>query len=257
MKLQLRAAARVGRRAGMMMVGAATLALVTPVSAFSQMSGMPDMPPGAHGMSWGRTLFVLMDQLEYVPGAVGRPIEIDGLAWYGGAYNRVWVRALGEQSTRSREGEAEVQLLYGQLVDPFWDAVAGLSAERAWGTQGPRRVQLAVGLIGLVPYRFEFEPTLFVSHRGELSARLEAAYQVLITQRLVAEPEFEVNLALQSVPKYDVERGLNDYEMGVRLRYEFRRELAPYVGWSRSRRAGSEGGTGPEDRLVLGVRLWR
>ena len=232
---------------------------LTPRMAGAQMTGMPGMPemdPKAHGMSWGRAFFVLLDQLEYVPGREGSPIDLDAVGWYGGAYNRVWVRAQGEQSTRSRKGSGEVELLYGKLVDPFWDAVIGLRADRSWGpdVDAAQRVQLAVGFMGLAPYRFELEPTLFVSQRGDVSARLEAAFPVLITQRLVAEPEFEVNAALQSVPRYGVERGLNDYEMGVRVRYEFRRELAPYVGWSRAREGGSGGA---DDRLVFGFRLWR
>lgn len=240
--------------------GSALLALAgTPMSSTAQMPGMPEMPgmdPKAHGMSWGRTYLILLDQFEYVPGREGSPIDLNAIAWYGGAYNRAWVRAQGEQSTKGNAGGGEVQLLYGKLVDPFWDAVIGLRADRHWGSgvDPAQRVQLAVGFIGLAPYRFELEPTLFVSQRGEVSARLEAAFPILITQRLVAEPEIELNAALQSVPRYDVARGLNDYEMGVRVRYEFRRELAPYVGWSRLREGGSGGA---DDRLVFGFRLWR
>jgi copper resistance protein B len=97
-----------------------------------------------------------------------------------------------------------------------------------------------------------------------VSARLEAAYQVLITQRLIAEPEVELNAALQNVPRFDVRAGLNDYELGVRVRYEFRREFGPYVGWSRSRRvggaavhAGVRDEPVGESRFVAGVRIWR
>ena len=239
--------------------GALVAAAAAPAAA--QMPGMPEMK---EMMSWGRTLFVLFDQLEYSPAGEGRPVNVEAVAWYGGAYNRLWLRAQSEQATTEGEGEAEVQLLYGRLVDPFWDAVIGVRVDQHWGDEHLNRTQLAVGFIGLAPYRFELEPTLFVSHRGEISARLEAAYQFMLTQRLIAEPEFEVNAALQPVRRFDIARGLNDFELGLRVRYEFRREIAPYVGVSRSRRIGGStniarehGEPIAESRFVAGVRLWR
>lgn len=209
-------------------------------------------------MTWEPTLYVLFDQLEHAPGVESRPIEFDMISWYGNAHNRVWLRSQGDVATTRREGEAEAQLLYGRLVDPFWDAVVGVRVDRGWGAQSSSRQFLAVGLIGLAPYRFELSPTLFVSTRGEISGRLEAAYDVLITQRLIAEPEVELNLSAQQVPAFGITRGLNDYETGLRLRYEFRREFAPYVGVSRSRRSGEKPGvTAADNRLILGLRLWR
>lgn len=238
-----------------------TLVIAGPRTARAQMPGMPEH---IEMMSWGRTLFVLVDQLEYSPAGRGRPLNVEARAWYGGAYNRIWLRAQSEQATTSREGEAEVELLYGKLVDPFWDAVIGVRVDRHWGDEDPGRILFGVGFLGLAPYRFELEPTLFVSPRGEISARLEAGYQVLITQRLVAEPEFEVNAAVQRVPRFGVARGINDFETGVRVRYEFRREFAPYVGWSMSRRVGGStniarehGEPVAENRFVAGFRVWR
>lgn len=112
--------------------------------------------------------------------------------------------------------------------------------------------------------RFELSPTLFLSQDGDLSARLEAEYQVLITQRLVASPEIELNAALQEVPEWGVARGLNDVELGLRLRYEIRREFAPYLGYSWTRRLGGsadlagEAGEGiSEGVFVVGLRVWR
>ncbi len=222
---------------------------------------MPDMP--AHmDMRWSNTLFVMFDQLEYSAAVDERPVNVDARAWYGGAYQRIWFLAQTELATSRSQGEAEGQLLYGRLVDPFWDAVVGLRLDQHWGDTHRRRVQLAVGFRGLAPYRLDIEPTVFISTNGELSARLEAAYQLLLTQRLIAEPEAEINVALQAVPEFDISRGFNDYETGVRLRYEIRREFAPYIGWSRSRRvSGSTGslvGGEPvtEDRFVTGLRLW-
>lgn len=119
------------------------------------------------------------------------------------------------------------------------------------------------GLEGLAPYWFELAPALFVSEHGDISARLAATYDVLLTQRLILQPRLDLNAALQDAPKFGVGSGLNNVEAGLRLRYEIRREFAPYVGvtWIRqlgqtadlSRAAGS-----PVDdlRFVLGLRLW-
>lgn len=232
----------------------ATLAWAAPGTA--QSPPPMEMPH----MEWTPTLFVLLDQLEYAPGSSDRLISLDGLAWYGGARNRVWVRVQGETATTESSGDAEAQLLFGRLVDPFWDMVVGARFDEAWGEEDVRLVRFAFGFIGLSPYRFEMEPTVFVSHRGEVSTRIEAAYTLLFTQRLMAEPEFELNASLQDIPSLNLERGINDFEAGFRLRYELKREFAPYIGVSRSWSAQVAGMPSDEDRdethFVTGFRLW-
>ena len=238
-------------------------AAVAPL-AHTQQPGMPGMPgmPDAKGMMrWENTWFMLFEQLEYAPADASRPINFDAKTWYGGAYQRIWLRSQGEIATTRRDGEAEAEVLYGRLIDPFWDAVIGVRMEQRWRDRTTRRAQLEVGVIGLAPYRIDLEPTIFISKNGELSARLEAGFPILVTQRLIVLPEMELNAGFQPVPEFGVRRGLNDYEMGVRVRYEFRREIAPYVGWSRSRRLGATA-AGVVDapagtRFVTGFRLWR
>lgn len=229
-------------------------------------------PAGAQGigmeqlmdmMAWGTGSLILVDQLEYAPGGEGRPLSLDAIGWYGGAYNRLWFRAEGEQLTGESAGEGEAQLSYGRLVTAYFDALAGVRVDGRWGDGSATRAHLAVGLQGLAPLRFEFSPTLFLSQDGDLSARLEAEYQMLITQRLVASPEIELNAALQEVPEWGVGKGLNDVELGLRLRYEIRREFAPYIGYSWTRRVGGsadfarlEGEDVSGGALVAGLRVW-
>ena len=235
------------------------LALARPLGA--QGLGLAQLK---HMMSWGTGSLVLFDQLEYAPRAEARPISLDVTGWYGGAYNRVWFRAEGEQGTAEDGGEGEASVFYGRLVTPYWDALAGVRVDGLWGDDTATRASLAVGFVGLAPIRFEFSPTLFLSQDGDLSGRLEAEYQILVTQRLVAEPELELNAALQEVPEFGVGRGLNDVELGMRLRYEFRREFAPYIGYSWTRRMGgtadlarAEGEPVSEGAFVAGLRVWR
>lgn len=217
-----------------------------------------------HMMAWGTGSLILFDQLEYAPGGEDRPLSLDAMGWYGGAYNRLWFRAEGEQLTSEGIGEGEVQLSYGRLVTAYFDALAGVRLDQRWGEESGTRAHLAAGLVGLAPLRFEFSPTLFLSQDGDLSARLEAEYQLLVTQRLVASPEIELNAALQEVPEWGVGSGINDVELGLRVRYEFRREFAPYVGYSWRRRIGGsadfareEGEGVSEGAFVAGLRVWR
>lgn len=215
-------------------------------------------------MAWGTGSLILVDKLEYAPDAEGRPLSLDLSGWYGGAYNRLWFRSEGEQLTAMSGGEGQAELFYGRLVTPNWDALAGVRVDQQWGGENGTRAHLAVGVIGLAPMRFELSPTLYLSQDGDLSGRLEAEYQVLVTQRLVAEPELEVNAALQEVPEWGVGRGLNVFELGLRLRYEFSRKFAPYVGYAWTRRVGgtadlarAEGEPVSDGAFVAGLRVWR
>jgi copper resistance protein B len=215
-------------------------------------------------MDWGKASFLLFDELEYVPAAAGRPIEFEALGWYGGAINRLWVRSEAEVSTRYSEKEAELEVMYGRLVTPYWDALVGVRVDRQWGDESATRALLAVGIVGLAPLRFEFAPTLYVSKDGDLAARLDASYQFLLTQRLVLEPGLDMNLASRAVPEFGIGSGLNDVKLAARLRYEIRRKFGPYVGVTWTKRVGStadlaraagEDASGAD--LVLGVRMWR
>jgi copper resistance protein B len=245
-------------RVGLLMSGI-LLALAGPANA--QGLGLKQLK---NMMAWGTGSLILFDQLEYAPAGEGRPLSLDATGWYGGAYNRLWFRAEGEHLTSAGDGEGEAQLSYGRLVTAYFDALAGVRVDQRWGEESGTRAHLAVGLQGLAPLRFEFSPTLFLSQDGDLSARLEAEYQMLITQRLVASPEIELNAAVQEVPEWGVGSGLNDVEVGLRLRYEFSRKFAPYVGYEWTRRVGGsadfareEGEGVSEGAFVAGLRVWR
>lgn len=205
--------------------------------------------------------FVLFHKLEYVPGPAERPVELEATSWVGGDINRLWLRAEGEQSTLHREGEAELEALYGRLISPFFDAVAGARLDRRWGEEPATRGLLAVGLQGVAPYQFEVEPTLYVSQDGNVSAELMATYHVLFTQRLKLEPELEMKAALQDVPEWGVGAGLNSLDLGLRLRYEVHRKFAPYVGyehgWAFGETADFADGDSSGGAFVFGVRVWR
>lgn len=209
--------------------------------------------------------YVLIDRLEFSTGDATDALHLDAQGWYGGDRNKFWWKAEGTHQTQGASaGEGELQALYSRLVAPFWDFQAGLRYDRTWGP-GPDhgRAFAVIGFTGLAPYWFEVEPALFVSEDGDVSVRLSVTYDALLTQRLVLQPRLDVNAALQDVPKFGIGSGFNDVELGLRLRYEIRREVAPYVGVTWSRQLGATaglaraaGGTVDELRLVAGVRLW-
>ncbi len=220
---------------------------------------------GEHDMmEWGTTAFALSEVLEYAALGSEGAVRYDLVAWWGGAENRVWAKADGAQRTNEPTGNTVLQLGYGRLISAYWDAQAGVALDFGYGELGSSvRPSLALGLQGLAPGWFEVEPTLLVSASGDVSVNLTAAYDLLLTQRLVLQPRIESLVAVQQVPERGVGSGLNDLELAVRLRYEVLRELAPYVGIVWERRFGETAswartaGLDPSELLIVaGLRLW-
>lgn len=207
--------------------------------------------------------FVLLDLLEYQQSREPGAIRWDAYGWYGGDEKRIWVKTEGTQTARDG-GDIEAQLLYGQLISPFFDAQAGVRVRHRSGPgSNTVRTYASIGLQGLAPYRYELEPTVFISERGQVSARVTASYDQLLTQRLILQPRVEFNMATKSDRQFGVGSGLSDTELGVRLRYELKREFAPYVGvtWKQSygqtkRLERAESNETSLVSVVVGVRAW-
>lgn len=236
-----------------------------PFQALAGEAQQPEMMGAKEMMRWTPELFVLAEILEFAPLGPSRPVRYDFVGWAGGATDRLWVKAEGEQSTRELAGSTEVQLLYGRLISAFWDLQVGARLEAGYGGELPRSPRLlgALGVQGLAPGWFEVEATLFISIRGEVSARLTSSYDLRLTQRLVLQPRLETGVAVQAVPEAAIGPGFTDIDLGARLRYEFLREVAPYVGISWERRlmeserlAAAAGQPVSRLSLVVGLRLW-
>ena len=220
--------------------------------------------PGAHGASSHEVYFgaVLFEKLEWGFGAGGAPnvARWDGQAWYGTDYDQVWIKTQGELERGRRTDSAEVQLLYSRLIGYYWNLQGGVRFD---SRPGPDRTYGVIGIQGLAPGLFEVDLQAFVSERGDFSARLELSYDLYITQRLVLQPNVEINVAAQRVPELGIGSGFNDIEAGFRLRYEFTREVAPYVGVNYTRNiadtaryARREGDRVSALEFVTGIRLF-
>lgn len=204
--------------------------------------------------------FLQVEQFEYRFQDGDDQFVWDAEGWYGGDTEKVWFKTEGEQPIGGRLEEAEIQLLYSRLISDFFDVQAGLRHDIA---PEPERTFAVLGLHGLAPYFFEVDAAAFLSNKGELSARLKAEYELLLTQRLILQPSVEANFSGTSVEERGIGSGLTDIEAGLRLRYEFIREFAPYIGINWERLVGrtadlarDEGENTNVVSFVAGVRFW-
>ncbi|WP_296718417.1 copper resistance protein B [Erythrobacter sp.] len=179
--------------------------------------------------------------------------------YYGGPTQRLWFKSEGEGTFGENPEDAEVQALYAKAVAPFWDVQAGIRHDIG----GPDTTHAVIGVQGLAPYLFEIDTALFVSHRGDITARIEAEIDQRVTQRLILQPRMEANLSAQDIPVLGIGAGLDQIEVGARLRYEIRREFAPYVGIEQSWRTGrgadlarARGEDPSATSFVAGIRFW-
>ena len=170
---------------------------------------------------------LLIDRLEARIHDGGDGYAWDAQGWYGGDIDKVWLKSEGEGAFGGPLEQAEVQALWSHAVDPFFDLQLGARYDLR---PDPGTFYMVAGFQGLAPYWFEVEGALFLSQRGDLSARFEAEYDLRITQKLILQPRGEIALALQDVPELETGSGLTGAEIGARLRYELRPEFAPYIG---------------------------
>jgi len=197
---------------------------------------------------------VIADQMEYRFNKNGNnTLRYDMQGWRGTDENKIWLKLEGEDELTTRAGESELQALYSRSVAPFWDFQIGARYDSFYepGIINDRFLAV-IGFQGLAPYWFDVEPAFFISDKGDVSARVTATYDLLLTQRLVLQPRIEVNYAVRESRQFGIGKGLNDTQLGFRLRYEIRREFAPYVGLTWQKQFALKDNTA----LLAGVRWW-
>ena len=203
--------------------------------------------------------FVLFDQLEWLQGSGGAALNWDNKGWVGKDRNRLWFRSEGERNEDGLE-HAEAHVFYGRAIRRWWDLLVGVRQDMG---AGPSRTWAAIGVQGLAPYWFEVEATAYVGAEGRTHVRFETEYELLVTNRLIAQPLLEVEIYGKGDPERGIGSGLSSADVGIRVRYEFRREIAPYVGVTWDRKffgtadfARNAGERTAGVRLATGLRLW-
>jgi copper resistance protein B len=203
--------------------------------------------------------FVLFDQLEWQVGDGANAGSWENTGWFGGDVNRFWFRTEGDVEDGGG-ATAQAHALYGRAIHPWWNVVVGVRQDFR---PDPSRTWAAVGLQGLAPHWFQVEATAYIGASGRTHFRVETEYELLLTNRLILQPLVEVEIFGKSDPERRIGAGLSSADAGLRLRYEIRREFAPYVGvtWNQTffgtadlARAAGEPTSGT--RLALGVRVW-
>ena len=199
------------------------------------------------------------DRLEHAAGDGSSATAWSAQGWLGGDMDKVFFRSEGVRENGAFE-HADAELSWSHAIAPFWDGQIGV--RRDFG-RGPDRTWAAFGVQGLAPYWFELAATAYVGGQGRTALRLEAEYEALLTQRWVLQPRFELNAYGKADPAAQVGAGLSDAALGLRLRYEVRREFAPYVGVEWSRRFGrsadfarADGESAGQLQWVAGLRFW-
>ena len=208
-----------------------------------------------------RTTAVLIDTLEASFGDGEEGYSWNAQGWTGGDINRFWWKTEGEGAFDGKLHDAEVQALYSRAVAPFWDVQAGVRQDFRPG--GDDTTHLTLGVQGVAPYWFEMSAAAFLSTEGDLTARAEAEYDQRLTQKWILQPAVEVALSASDIPELEMGSGLTSVTAGLRLRYEIRKEFAPYIGveWSRSfgdtaDYAKARGDDADATRLVFGIKAW-
>ena len=183
----------------------------------------------------------------------------DGEAWFGGDINRFVLKSEGEGTRREGLQGAEAQALYSRAIGPYFDLQAGVRQD----FEPKSRTYATVGFEGLAPYWFDVEGALFLSTKGEFLGRLEGTYDLRLSQRLMLQPRAELSFSAQDTAVTQTGSGLSKAELGLRLRYEIRREFAPYIGISYERKFGgtadysrAAGGGAESTSFVVGIRAW-
>ena len=202
---------------------------------------------------------LLVDELEWRvgQGVDGPAWDVQG--WYGTDYNKLWLKTEGVRlGGETRDARAE--LLWDRIFSRWWSTQAGVRHDFG---EGPSRDWLALGVAGLAPYFFQIEATGYVAAAGRTAGRVRAEYELLFTQRLVLQSQLELNAYGQDDPERHIGAGLSDLQLGLRLRYEIRREVAPYIGIAWLHSLGKtadmlrEAGQQPSVvQFVAGIRFW-
>ncbi|PHQ59411.1 MAG: copper resistance protein CopB [Robiginitomaculum sp.] len=207
-----------------------------------------------------KTSFIIADRLESQIASGENAFVWDAQGWYGTDENKLWIKTEGEYSFGSDEIEdAEIQALWSKPISAFWDVQAGVRYDLA-----PKgRTHAVIGIQGLAPYWFEVDAALFLSNKGDLTSSIEAEYELLLSQRLVLQPRGEIGFSAQDIPELGTGAGFTNLDLGLRLRYEIKREFSPYVGVEWQRNLGEtaqftkDNGGDPDKVVILfGVRAW-
>jgi len=209
---------------------------------------------------------ILFDRLEYTRTNDEENIGVwDMVGWYGGDTYHLYVKSEGEN--KQDDGEPtdieRAELLVSKLIMPFWELQAGIGTRGSLFSVANMENYAVISLYGLAPYQFEMDNSLIINEDGDISFSVEAEYEIRVTQISYLQPRLALSGSLSESERFERPSGFNSVRLGLRYRYEFSREFAPYIGmyWSRSLGDSADaarlnGESVSESGVVLGARFW-
>jgi copper resistance protein B len=203
---------------------------------------------------------LLVDRLEWAKTKDEQPsMQFDGQWSWGSAYNRVLLQSEGHVQ-QGKLQEARNEVLWSHAIAPFWNSQLGVRLDK---NTGNNRQWLAFGVEGLAPYWFDLYAKAYLGQGGRSALRLGGDYDLALSQKWFLQPRVEADFYGQNDPSNGLGRGLSSATAGLRLRYEWRREMAPYVGVERQQNLGTtadfarnSGQKTGQTRWFAGLRFW-
>ena len=251
-----------------LLAAAGILVCLSPVAAYAQSPSAGSLSQPGSNAGWEPPVMdnpiighVLFNQLEGRTNGPDNEFRWDGEGWIGTDMNKLWFKSEGFlEHGKATDGISEA--LYDRPIPHlrYFDFQAGVRYDL---DSNPGRTWGAIGVEGLAPMFFEFAPTFYFSDQGRVAGRVVGSYDLLITNRLIAQPEFELNFYSKKDPSRGIGSGLSELDTGLRIRYEFSRKFAPYIGYAYTQTFGEtatftreEGGIVHDPRFIFGVRVW-
>jgi copper resistance protein B len=244
------------------MLAAACAFALDAAAADAQVTADPNNP-SPFGQAMGDEMIsahLLVDQFEARVGSAGTNLRWDTEAWVGPDEWRVWIKDEGERTSGGQVEDGQLEADFSKPISTYWDVQFGGRYDL---DSLPGRGWAAVGVEGLAPRFFNVSATAYAGAKG-LAGKVKISYDQLLTNRLILQPEGEVNLYSENDPARRIGAGFSDIDAGLRLRYEITRKLAPYIGvaWEQkfgrtadfSRAAGEN--TTDVIRFAVGIRSW-
>ena len=181
-----------------------------------------------------RASLVRLDLLEWRMRDGKDGLAWQGRAWTGGDLDRFLLRSEGAMEGGTVE-HGEVRALWSHAIGPYANLEAGIRQDFG---HGPARTHATIGVDAMLPYWIEAEGAVFLSHKGDLTARVELTHDMRLTNQLILQPRLEADLSAQDVPALGLGSGITEASAGLRLRCAFQPRFAPYVGVHRERKFG-------------------
>jgi copper resistance protein B len=186
----------------------------------------------------------------------------DGQTWAGNDFNKLWVKSEGRVNAdgKGKMSDGDTEFLYDRPLSTYFNLQAGVRSDL---DSMPNRTWAALGIQGLAVGNWNVELTGYASTEHRFALKTNASWDYRFTQRLILQPQFETNFYTRDELSRGIGSGLSDIDGGLRLRYEFSRKFAPYIGvtyhsffFNTATVRQQSGSEAYDVRGVVGLRTW-